>query len=71
MPDTIEPDCIHCQNRLSALERVSVEHASKLLVHDQRQDALEKKLDKLGASNERIEILLERVLQFVTPAKGV
>lgn len=64
----LEPDCIHCQNRLSSLERVTVEHASKLLLQDQRQDALERKLDKLGASNERIEVLLERVLAFVTPS---
>jgi hypothetical protein len=65
--DTLKPECVHCQGRIAALERVSISHEAKLMLHAESLDELERKLDNLGASNKRIEELLERVLSFVTP----
>lgn len=65
--DTLTPECVHCQNRITALERVSIAHSAQLLDHAESLSALERKLDKLTAGNDRIEALLERVLSCVTP----
>lgn len=65
--DAIAQECVHCRDRLSALERVATAHEARLIDHAESLSELEKKLDRLGDSNARIELLLERVLSFVTP----
>lgn len=58
MPDLLAPECLHCRTRLDVLERTVGEHAARLAG-----------LERLAESNARIEKLLERVLEFVTPGK--
>lgn len=68
MSEPLHEDCIHCRDRLSALERVTVSHEARLMAQAHAIESLEGKLDRLGASNGRIEALLERVLRLVTPS---
>jgi len=56
--DQLDIECDHCRSRLAALERTVFEHGARLAA-----------LERLAESNARIEKILERVLEFVTPKK--
>jgi hypothetical protein len=53
--DQLSHTCLACQERISALETVSVSQEARLVV-------LEKKLNILTAGNHRIEALVQRLL---------
>lgn len=68
MSDAIAPECKHCLDRIIRLERIALDHESRRAQHDAFLSTLDDKIDKVCAGNSRIERILERVLDLITPS---
>jgi predicted nucleotidyltransferase len=73
MPD-LDAECLHCRTRLSALESTVKDHTAQLLeqkavnaevLHELRASRASNA--RVEESNVRVEELLKRVLEFITP----
>ena len=61
----VREECVACQNRLGALERLSVAHAAKLMDHDSELTSLRVSVAEIKASQTRAEEGTARILQVM------